>query len=64
MVPFVIEALGRPSEDAVAFLRSLAPTEPRQRALVLTEVWRRISLITQRRLAELYLSAERPRPPR
>ena len=64
MVPFVIEALGRPSEDAVRFLRTLAPTEPRQRARVLPEVWRRISLITQRRLAELYLSAERPRPPR
>ena len=64
LVPFVFEALGRPSDDAVAFLRALAPTEPRARALVLRRAWREISMIIQTRLAELYLSAELPRLPR
>ena len=64
LVPFVVEALGRPSDEAVAFLRAVAPTEPRRRAVVLGQAWRDISIITQTRLAELYLSAERPRAPR
>jgi hypothetical protein len=64
MVPFIFEALGRPSIEAMAFLRSLAPTDPSRRAVVLGKAWREISIIIQTRLAELYLSAERPRPPR
>ena len=64
LVAFVIEALGRPSDEAVAFLRALAPTEPRHRAVWLSRAWQRVSCIVQTRLAEMYLSAERPRPPR
>jgi len=64
LVPFVFEALGRPSEEAVAFLRALAPTDPRHRAVWLSRAWTQASNIIQTRLAELYLSAELPRPPR
>ena len=64
MVPFIIEALGRPSLEAIAFLRSVAPSAPAQRAVVLASAWQTISIITQTRLAELYISAERSRPPR
>ncbi len=64
LVPFVLEALGRPSDEAAAFLRAVAPTDPTQRAVVLARAWQALSIITQTRLAELYISAERPRPPR
>ena len=64
LVPFVIEALGRPSDEVRAFLQALAPTNPAERAVVLSSAWQQISLITQTRLAELYLSAERTRLPR
>ena len=64
LVPFVIEALGRPSTEAVALLRALASSDPIERSTQLSEAWREVSVITQTRLAELYLSAERPRPPR
>ena len=63
-MPFVIEALGRPSTEAVALLRALASSDPIERSTQLSEAWREVSVITQTRLAELYLSAERPRPPR
>ena len=63
LVPFVVEAMGRPSAEAVAFLRSLAPSDPAQRAVVLRSAWQGLSILTQTRLAELHISAERPRPP-
>jgi hypothetical protein len=63
LVAFVVEALGRPSAEAVAFLRALAPTDPAQRAVVLRSAWQAISIIINTRLAELHISAERPRPP-
>jgi len=61
LVPFVIEALGRPSAEAVAFLRAIVPTEASERSVLLSQAWRQISIISQTRLAELYLSAERTR---
>jgi len=64
LVPFVLEALGRPSPEAAAFLRAVAPVDRAQRAVVLARAWQALSIITQTRLAELYISAERPRPPR
>jgi hypothetical protein len=64
LVPFVFEALGRPSDEAIAFFRAIAPTDPRVRSVVLGQAWRQVSIIIQTRLAELYLSAESPRPPR
>ena len=65
-MPFVVEALGRPSADAAAFLRAVArasgPREPR--AAVLDRAWRRLSVLVQTRLAETLLAAELPRAPR
>jgi hypothetical protein len=63
LVAFVVEALGRPSAEAAAFLRALAPTDPAQRAVVLRSAWQALSIIIQTRLAELHISAERPRLP-
>jgi hypothetical protein len=62
LVAFIIEALGRPAPEAVAFLRALAPADPVLRAQVLPAAWQTISMLTQMRLAELYISAEQPRP--
>lgn len=62
LVPFIIEAFGRPAPEAVAFLRTVAPVDPVLRAQVLPAAWQSISMLTQMRLAELYISAERPRP--
>jgi hypothetical protein len=63
LVPFILEALGRPSPEAVTFLRGRAPTDPAKRASVLAAAWQSISILTQTRLAELLISAERARPP-
>ena len=63
LVPFIVEALGRPSLEAASFLRAVAPTDPAKRAGVLAAAWQSISVITQTRLAELLISAELPRPP-
>ncbi len=63
LVAFVVEALGRPSAEVAAFLRALAPTDPAQRAVVLRSAWQALSILIQTRLAELYISAERPRLP-
>ena len=46
----------------VAFLRSVAPADPVVRAQVLPAAWQTISVLTQMRLAELYISAEHARP--
>ena len=58
---FIIEAFGRPSIEAIAFLRSVAPTNLAERTQVLSAAWQTISCLTQMRLAELYLSAEQAR---
>jgi len=62
LVPFIIEAFGRPAPEAVAFLRTVAPSDPVLRAQLLPAAWQNISMITQMRLAELYISAEHARP--
>jgi hypothetical protein len=62
LVPFIIEALGRPSMEAATFLRAVAPAAPSKRAGVLAAAWQSISIITQTRLAEMLISAELPRP--
>ena len=56
--PFVLEALGRPGGDAKAFLRSLAPAEPNERAEVLADAWQALSVVLQTANAENLLSAE------
>jgi hypothetical protein len=63
LVPFIFEALGRPSREAEAFLRALAPADMSKRSSMLAEAWQSISIITQTRLAEILISAENPRPP-
>ena len=62
LVPFIFEALGRPSREAGAFLRALAPVDLSKRSNMLAETWQSISIITQTRLAEILISAENPRP--
>ena len=57
LVPFALEALGRPGESAVAFLRSLAPTEPRARSKWLGSAWQTSSALLQTGNAQLLLTA-------
>ena len=57
LVPFAVEALGRPGAEAVALLRSLAPTEPEERSKALGAAWQSLAVILQIENAELLLSA-------
>jgi hypothetical protein len=63
LVPFVLEAMGRPSAEAAELLRSTAPAAPRLRAVALGNAWQSLSVLVQTRLAEALLSAEHPRTP-
>ena len=58
---FVVEARGRLGSEVLSFLRQHAPEKEPLRSAVLTRATREISIITQRGLAALLLSAE-PRP--
>ena len=57
LVPFVLEALGRPGESAIALLRSVAPVEQELRGPVLGAAWQSLSAILQEELAEALLTA-------
>jgi hypothetical protein len=57
LVPFALEALGRPGRDAVTFMRSLAPSDPETRSVVLGAAWQTLSVVLQTGNAELLLSA-------
>ena len=57
LVPFAVEALGRPGESAAAFLRSLAPTEPRARSKWLGSAWQTLSVLLQTGNAQLLITA-------
>ena len=57
LVPFAIEALGRPGRDAIAFLRSLAPVDPESRSVALGAAWQALSVTLQMENTELLLSA-------
>ena len=61
LIPFVVEARGRLGSEVLSFLRQHAPEEEPLRSAVLARATREISIITQRGLAALLLSAE-PRP--
>ena len=61
LTPFVVEARGRLGSEVLPFLRQHAPEEEPLRSAVLARATREISIITQRGLAALLLSAE-PRP--
>ena len=58
LVPFAIEALGCPSEEALQFLRDLAPADPRERAVVLRAAHFRLPTLIATRQAELLMAAE------
>ena len=60
-MPFVVEARGRLGSEVLPFLRQHAPEEEPLRSAVLARATREISIITQRGLAALFISAE-PRP--
>ena len=57
LIPFVVEAMGRPGDDAVALLRSFAPADPSERSVVLGSAWQALSVLIQMENAELLLSA-------
>ena len=58
LVPFAVEALGRPSDPALQLFRDLAPTEASERAAVLKDAHYRLSTLIAMRQAELQMSAE------
>jgi TPR repeat protein len=60
LVPFVMEAHGRPSPEATAFLKAMVPFDFPDRTDVLARARRDLSVLTQTRLADLLLSAEAP----
>ena len=62
-VPFAIEARGRFGDDALALLRSMAPSDPSLRSCLIARGLQGISVRVQTRLAELLLSAERANTP-
>ena len=57
LVPFAVEALGRPGRDAVSLLRSLAPSDPELRSVGLGAAWQSLSVVLQTANAELLLDA-------
>ena len=55
---FVIEALGQPSQEAVALMRALAPRDAQTRGPVLSAAYRHLSSLLACRQAELLMQAE------
>ena len=58
LVPFVIEAMGRPGDSADALLRSLAPRDLTERSRVLGAARQSLSVLLQMGNAELILSSQ------
>jgi hypothetical protein len=58
LVPFVIEAHGRLSPEAIAFLQAMVPPTNPDRDAILQKARYDLSVLTQGRLADLLLSAE------
>ena len=58
LVPFVVEALGRPGPQAMQLLRAMAPHDPTVRGLELTRAWAELSTLIQVRRANLLLASE------
>ena len=57
LVPFAVEALGRPGSSALALMRSLAPPDPEERSVALGSAWQSLATTLQSANAELLLSA-------
>jgi hypothetical protein len=60
LVPFALEAHGRWSDDALAFVSHMLPQTFPDRASELQRVQRAISVITQSRLGDMLLASEVP----
>ena len=58
MVPFVVEARGRPGACAVQLLRAMAPQDPATRGTELRRAWAELSTLVQIRRANLQIAAE------
>jgi hypothetical protein len=58
LVPFVVEARGRLSPEALAFLKAMVPESCPDRPLILRKARRDLSVLVQSRLGDLLLSAE------
>ena len=58
MVPFVVEALGRPGPSAVQLLRAMAPQDPTTRGTELRRAYAELSTLVQIRRANLLIAAE------
>ena len=58
LVPFVVEALGRPGACAVQLLRAMAPQDPVVRGTELRRAWAELSTLIQLRRARLLIAAE------
>ena len=58
LVPFAVEALGRLSQEAQGLLNGVAPADPKVRSQVLRTAKQTLSVLVQKRMAELLLSAE------
>ena len=58
LVPFVLESLGQPSDEAVQLLQTFAPQEAVARAEVLRSAYYQLSTLLAMRQAELQMSAE------
>ena len=63
LAPFAVEALGRPGDDAIAVLRSVAPADLEERSVALGAAWQSLSVILQTENAELLMSAAGCRSP-
>ena len=57
LVPFAVDALGRPGASALELLRSLAPTDPEERSVALGSAWQSLAATLQTANAELLVSA-------
>ena len=58
MVPFVVEALGRPGASAMQLLRAMAPQDPATRGTELRRAWAELSTLIQLRRVNLLIAAE------
>ena len=62
LVPFVIEALGRPGSSAMHLLRAMAPQDSTRRSSELRRAWCELSTLIQIRQADLLINAEYAQP--
>jgi hypothetical protein len=60
LVPFALEAHGRWSDDALAFVQHVLPTDHPDRVAELRRVHRTVSVLTMSRLGDQLISAEAP----